>query len=127
MKVSIVDLGVAGGLLVSAASHAYLYLHGYHHIPVVGPGFLLVAATFGALGVLIAAGGPRWLHTMAFAGAFGSLVAFGLSRTTGLFGFSERGFEPAPHAMISLIAEAAVAGLTLWSWRASLAQRRKVR
>jgi hypothetical protein len=37
--------------------------------------------------------------------AAGALVAFALSRTVGIAGFVERGFEPAPHALISVGAE----------------------
>lgn len=39
------------------------------------------------------------------AGAAASLVAFALSRTVGLFGFTETGWQPTPYAMISVIAE----------------------
>ncbi|WP_205660923.1 hypothetical protein [Amycolatopsis vastitatis] len=31
-----------------------------------------------------------------------------MSRTTGLSGFSERGFQPAPQALLSVLAEVAV-------------------
>ena len=34
-------LGVAASLAVSAATHAYLYIHGYQHIPIIGTSFLL--------------------------------------------------------------------------------------
>ena len=36
---------------------------------------------------------------------FPALAAFALSRTVGLFGFSERGWQPSPHAAVSVIAE----------------------
>ena len=55
--------------------------------------------------MLILAGGPAWLRLAAAAGAAASLVAFALSRTVGLFGFTETGWRPAPYAMISVIAE----------------------
>ena len=35
----------------------------------------------------------------------GTLIAFALSRTMGLFGFTERGLEPSPQAALSVIAE----------------------
>jgi hypothetical protein len=35
----------------------------------------------------------------------GALVAFALSRTVGLFGFAERGWDPSPQAAVSVIAE----------------------
>ncbi|BBY68847.1 hypothetical protein MPRI_10340 [Mycobacterium paraintracellulare] len=39
---------------------------------------------------------------------------FALSRTVGLFGFSERGWDPSPYAAISVAAEVVI--LLLW-WR----------
>jgi hypothetical protein len=113
----VVNLGIAAGLLASAASHAYLYLHGYQHIPAVGPGFLVLASVFGSLAVLIAAGGPAWLRMAALMGALGAIGAFALSRTTGLFGFVEYGLQPAPHALISLVSEVVVVMLAGWSLR----------
>jgi hypothetical protein len=41
--------------------------------------------------------------------AAGTLVAFALTRTPGgLFNFQERGLQPAPQALIALVAEAGV-------------------
>jgi hypothetical protein len=100
-----VNCGFVAGLLVSAASHGYLYLHGYRHIPAVGTGFLVLTSVFVALAILIALGGPAWLHAMALLMSLGAVGAFALSRTVGLFGFVEHGWQPAPHAAISLIAE----------------------
>jgi hypothetical protein len=113
----VTNLGISAALLASAASHAYLYLHGYQHIPAVGPGFLILASVFGALAVLIAVGGPAWLRLVALVGALGAIGAFALSRTTGLFGFVEYGLQPAPHALISLVSEVAVVVLAGWSLR----------
>jgi hypothetical protein len=112
-----VNLGIATALLASAASHAYLYLHGYQHIPAIGPGFLVLSSVFGALAILIAVGGPAWLRLAALVGAVGAIGAFGLSRSTGLFGFVEYGLEPAPHALISLVSEVVVVVLAGWSLR----------
>ena len=64
-----------------------------------------------ALAVLIMIGGPSWLQWAAAAVSGGALGAFVLSRTVGLFGFSETGWEPAPHAAISVAAELLVVGL----------------
>jgi hypothetical protein len=55
--------------------------------------------------VLILAGGPAWLQLVAAIGAAGSLGAFALSRTVGLFGFSETGWQPAPYAVITVVVE----------------------
>lgn len=113
----VMNLGIAAGLLVSAASHGYLYLHGYRHIPAVGPGFLVLTSGFGALAVLILIGGPRWLRTAALLGSLGALGAFAMSRTVGLRGFVEHGWQPAPHALISVLAEVATVVLCLAALR----------
>jgi hypothetical protein len=60
--------------------------------------------------------------------AAGTLVAFALTRTPGgLFNFQERGLQPAPQALIALVAEAgALVVLGLWLI-ATRAVRREVR
>lgn len=110
----LVRLGFAASLALSAVSHAYLYVHGYQRIPAIGTGFLVQASVSLAIALLIVAGGPAWLRWAGAAMAAGSLVAFALSRTVGLFGFSERGWDPSPHAAISVAAEVVI--LLLW-WR----------
>jgi hypothetical protein len=104
---------LAAALAVTAASHAYLYIHGYQHIPMIGTAFLIQASVSFSLALLIVAGGPWWLEWAAAAIAGGSLVAFVLSRTVGLFGFSERGWDPSPHAAITVAAE--VLCVLLWA------------
>lgn len=89
---ALVRLGLAASLALSAVSHAYLYVHGYQRIPAIGTGFLVQASVSLAIALLIVAGGPAWLRWAGAAMAAGSLVAFALSRTVGLFGFSERGW-----------------------------------
>lgn len=111
---ALVRLGLAASLALSAVSHAYLYVHGYQRIPAIGTGFLVQASVSSAIALLIVAGGPAWLRWAGAAMAAGSLVAFALSRTVGLFGFSERGWDPSPHAAISVAAEVVI--LLLW-WR----------
>jgi len=106
---------LAVSLVISAASHSYLYVHGYQHIPGIGDGFLVQASVSFALAVLIPVGGPFWLRWAAAAVAGGSLVAFVLSRTVGLMGFTEHGWEPSPYAAASVIAEA-VTVLTALVW-----------
>lgn len=108
----LVRLGLVASLIVSAASHAYLYVHGYQHIPEIGAAFMAQASLSFAIALLILVGGPAWLGWAGAAVAAGSLVAFVLSRTVGLAGFSERGWEPAPYAAISVAAE--VATVALW-------------
>jgi drug/metabolite transporter (DMT)-like permease len=100
-----IRIGIAASLAASGISHAYLYVHGYQHIPTIGPSFVIQASVSFALALLIFLGGPAWLQWAAAMLAGGSLVAFALSRTVGLFGFSEQGWQPSPHAAISVGAE----------------------
>jgi drug/metabolite transporter (DMT)-like permease len=108
---NVTRLAMAVALGVSGVSHAYLYIHGYHHIPTIGAAFVVQASVSFALALLILIGGPWWLQWAAAALAGGALGAFVLSRTVGLFGFSEQGWQPAPHAAISVVAELVVVGL----------------
>jgi hypothetical protein len=101
-------IGAAVCLAVSGYLHAELYLHGYRAIPVIGPSFLLQASGSLAVAVLLLVSGPAILRLGAAALAAGALGGFVLSRTTGIFGFVERGFSPAPQALLSVLAEVAV-------------------
>lgn len=113
-------IGIALTLGVSGVSHTYLYIHGYQHIPTVGAAFVVQASISLAIAVLILVGGPGWLQWVAAVVAGGSLVAFALSRTVGLFGFSERGWQPSPQAAVSVVAELLTVGL----WASYLMYRR---
>jgi hypothetical protein len=117
----IVRIGIAVALVVSGISHAYLYIHGYRHIPTIGTAFVTQASASFAIAVLILMGGPGWLRWAAAMVAGGALGAFVLSRTVGLLGFSERGWQPSPHAAVSVIAEVLTVGL----WAAYLVGRRR--
>jgi hypothetical protein len=79
----------------------------------IGTAFLIQASVSFAAALLILLGGPWWLRWAAAALAGGSLVAFVLSRTVGLFGFAERGWDPSPYAAISVGAE--VLTVLLWA------------
>ena len=109
-------IGIGVTLAISGLIHAQLY-HGYRYLPTIGPAFLVQASVFVALAVLIAVGAPRWLIWIAGLAAVGSLVAFALSRTVGLFGFTEQGWEPAPQALVSVIAEVLTVILILAIYR----------
>jgi hypothetical protein len=98
-------VAVSASLAVSGFVHAYLYVDGYRDIPTVGPAFLLQGSAFCALALLILAGGPAWLRLAAAAGAAASLIAFALSRTVGLVGFTETGWQPTPYAIAAVVAE----------------------
>jgi hypothetical protein len=109
-------VGIALTTAASGISHAYLYIHGYQHIPMIGAAFVVQAGVSFALALLILLGGPSWLQWAAAALAGGALGAFALSRTIGLYGFSETGWQPSPHAAISVTAEV----LTVVLWAASV-------
>lgn len=98
-------VGISTSLAVSGVIHAYLYIDGYRDIPTIGTSFLLQSSLSCALAVLIIAGGPGWLRVTAAAPAVGALVGFALSRTVGVSGFVEIGWDPAPYALGSVIAE----------------------
>ena len=119
----LLDLGIAITLLVSAAAHGYLYLHGYRYLPAVGVGFLVLTSVFISLAILIALGGPRWLHAAAVAGSLAAVIAFAASRTVGLLGFVEHGWTPAPYAAISVAAE--VLTMTLGVFALGARRRRR--
>jgi hypothetical protein len=97
-------VGVSVTLGISGLIHAYLYIHGYREIPVIGPAFLVQAGIFCALAVLILAGGPAWLRLTGGALSLATLVAFALSRTIGLAGFTEHGWE-SPYGPVTVIAQ----------------------
>jgi hypothetical protein len=101
-----VRIGIASTLAISGVIHAYLYIHGYQYIPTIGTAFLVQASVFCALGVLVAAGGPAWLRWAGGVSSVAALIAFALSRTVGLSGFTEHGWNPAPQAALSVAAEA---------------------
>jgi hypothetical protein len=109
--------GIAVSLVVSAVSHAHLYRHGYQHIPNIGDGFLMQASVSFALALLILVGGPSWLRWAAAAVAGGSVVAFAMSRTIGVAGFVEQGWDPSPYAALSLGAELATVVLCITGHR----------
>jgi hypothetical protein len=105
-------------LLTAAATagtgyaHADLYInHGYRAIPTIGPAFLLLSGGAFAVAALLLAGDSPVARLGAVGVAVGALGGFILSRTVGVAGFTERGLQPAPQALISLITE--VAALTL--------------
>ena len=108
-----VGTAISASVAVSGILHAYLYVNGYRDVPTIGSAFLLQGSVFCALAVLILVGGPAWLRLAAAAGAAASLVAFGLSRTIGLFGFIETGWQPAPYAQISVAAEVLTVALVV--------------
>jgi hypothetical protein len=124
--------GAATAVLVATGGYVHfcLYRHGYRTIPKIGVGFLLQVLT-SAIVVVALLIGPHAVARVAhvtdrLAGtltelaaaalAIGTLGAFALTRTPGgLFNFRERGLEPAPQALIALVAEIGVL-VTLGAW-----------
>ncbi|MFC0435665.1 hypothetical protein [Kutzneria buriramensis] len=100
----------AAAVLLAASGyiHADLYLHGYRAIPLVGPAFLLQASGSFAIALLLLLGNVFLLRLAAAGLAAGALVGFALSRTVGIGTFIERGLDPAPQALLSLLAEVGV-------------------
>jgi hypothetical protein len=107
----LIRVAIAAALAATGFSHAYLYIHGYQHIPTIGTAFLVQASVSFALAALILIGGPSWLMWAGAAVSGGALGAFVMSRTVGIFGFSETGWDPSPHAAISVAAELLAVGL----------------
>ena len=137
--------GIATAALVATGGYVHfcLYRHGYRTIPKIGVGFLLQVVTSAVVVVALLVGPHRSLARVAhvtdrLAGtltglaaaalATGTLVAFALTRTPGgLFNFQERGLQPAPQALIALVAEIGVL-VVLGAWLvADHVVRRQVR
>ncbi|WP_425569877.1 hypothetical protein [Rhodococcus olei] len=98
-------IGICVSVAISGYTHFDLYRGGYRYIHLIGPSFLLQAAASFALAVLLLLGGPLTLRIAAGGLSVGALAAFVLSRTVGIFGFTEIGWEPAPKAAVSVAAE----------------------
>lgn len=105
-------VAAAAALTGSGYIHGQLYLDGYKYIHVVGVLFLLQAAASFALALLLLAAvifRPSVLVPVGAAGAaLGALAGFAASRTVGVFGFTERGLQPSPQALLSVLTEIAV-------------------
>ena len=105
---------IAVATAVTGFVHANLYLDGgYRAIHVVGPAFLLLSSGAFAVAALLLLSGSPVLRLGAAAVAAGALGGFLMSRTVGVFGFTERGLQPAPQAVISLVSELSTLALLL--------------
>jgi hypothetical protein len=112
----IIRLAVAVTVAASGYVHAKLYVDGYRFISHIGPMFLLQAAVSFALAALLLFGGPLILQVGAAGTALGALGGFVLSRTVGILGFTERGFQPHPDALLSVLAEVVTLALLTALW-----------
>lgn len=104
---------VSATLATSGYIHAQLYIDGYRFIHDIGTLFLLQAGVSFAAAALLLVGAPIGLRCAAAGIALGALGGFAASRTTGILGFTERGLQPAPQALISVLAEVATLLLLL--------------
>jgi hypothetical protein len=116
----------AAMIAIGGYVHLCLYRHGYRTIPTIGVGFLLqiVASGLIVLALVVPVPALRWgrftanpviVTTLAALSlSIGTLIAFWLTRRPGgLFGFQERGLQPAPQALIALVAESVAVLLAL--------------
>ncbi|PPJ20124.1 hypothetical protein C5E45_31310 [Nocardia nova] len=97
-------LAISAGLVTTGVVHTQLYARGYRYIEYVGPSFAIQAAAAFALAALVLVG-PWSLRAAAAVLSAASLAGFVVSRTSGLFGFTETGWQPAPQAMVAVVAE----------------------
>jgi hypothetical protein len=112
----VIRLGVVATVAASGYVHADLYVHGYRFISHIGTMFLLQAAVSFAVATLLLFGGPVILQLGAAGTALGALGGFLLSRTVGVWGFTERGFQPQPDALLSVLSEVSTLGLLAALW-----------
>ncbi|MFG1807686.1 hypothetical protein [Streptomyces sp. NPDC049040] len=107
MTALLIRLCVAGTVTESGYLHAKLYIDGYRFVPHIGTMFLIQAAVSFAVAALLLFAGAPVLHLMAAGTALGALGGFALSRTVGVWGFTERGLQPHPDALLSVLSEVA--------------------
>ncbi|NUP48223.1 MAG: hypothetical protein HOW97_13060, partial [Catenulispora sp.] len=94
-------------LAVSGYIHAQLYVADYRYIHVVGVLFLIQASASFALAALLPLGPPLLFRLAALGAAAGALGGFAASRTVGVFGFTEHGWDPSPQSALSVAVEVA--------------------
>ncbi len=104
-------------LLLGGLVHLRLYLDGYREVPDIrlGRSFLLNAAASGAAAVAVVLWRNRLSLLAGAAVAAGTLGAFAVSRTdSGIFGFSEKGLQPSPEALVALVVEVLAVAVAAW-------------
>ena len=107
-------LATAVGCVLIGAIHLRLYFDTYRHIDDVGRSFILNAVAAGVAAVIVLLWPSRLAYLAPLLLANATLVAFGLSRTDqGIFDFTERGWNPSPDAVLSVVVEIATALLAV--------------
>ncbi|MEV6417844.1 hypothetical protein [Kribbella sp. NPDC051718] len=116
-------LPVAICLAVVGFIHAQLYVRSYHAIPYIGTSFRWDAAASFAIALLLLIRNAPVLRLAALALCLSGLGGFIGSRTVGLFGFTERGWQPAPQALLSVLAWVVALAVLLapFAWQLRLA------
>lgn len=120
-------LPVAICLAVVGYIHAQLYVRSYHAIPYIGTSFRWDAAASFAVAVLLLVRNATVLRIVAIGLCFSGLGGFVGSRTVGLFGFTERGWQPAPQALLSVLAWGVALVVLLVPFGKRLAERQLLR
>jgi len=123
LRPTLAALPVAICLAVVGYIHAQLYVRGYHAIPYIGTSFQWDAAASFAVAVLLLVRNATVLRIVAIGLCFSGLGGFVGSRTVGLFGFTERGWQPAPQALLSVLAWVVALVVLLVPFGKQLAER----
>ena len=127
VRPSLAGLPVAVCLAVVGYIPAQLYVRSYHAIPYIGTSFRWDAAASFAVAVLLVVRNAPILRLIAVGLCFSGLGGFIGSRTVGLFGFTERGWQPAPQALLSVVAWVLALLLLLLPFGKQLAERQFVK
>jgi hypothetical protein len=100
-------------VLANGAVHLDLYVREYHRIDIIGPLFLINAAAAVVIAAVLVAKPQGAFAVAALIFSVFTLGAFVLSRSTGLFGFSESDFDA--KALLATVAETgAVVVVAAW-------------
>ena len=116
MRTLVLRIVAAALVLAGGVIHLRLWNDGYKDFPNdnLGRSFLLNAVGSAAVAVALVVWRHRLVPLAALGLVNGTLVAFGLSRTDrGIFGFTERGWNPSPEAALALVFELAAAAVLL--------------
>ncbi|MDQ1424649.1 MAG: hypothetical protein QOD72_2147 [Acidimicrobiaceae bacterium] len=104
---SLVRVAAALAVAVAGYVHLILYRRSYHAIPRVGAMFAIDVVIAAGVAAALVVTRHRVVVFVGLAQTAAALGGFALSRTIGLWGFKEPGFNPAPHAAVALGAELA--------------------
>ncbi|MGB8857778.1 MAG: cupredoxin family copper-binding protein [Ilumatobacteraceae bacterium] len=113
----------AVAVLVGGLVHLQLYFDGYRNLPDANLGRSFVANGVGSVVVaaLLVLRREALVRLAGVGIVAGTLTAFALSRTgDGVFGLRETGLQPAPQAIVALIAELLAGGLLIASFLPTL-------